>query len=265
VEYLHAIFKDAESSSLIPVPKLEKPTNQYAYIQKAAVSIRKMMNLDQGQMVEAQQIIDYMRSFPIVFIPVLWGEKGDQALVINLQKLHMFGLCINVETKICDFTFWLLHELAHILTPELSKEDAEMFADSFAGALLFPEACAKALIKRILKEAKTRTVAPICIFTAINSFLTENDKPILDFDIYGTSTNFLKSVPLLSDLLFRVKSPSAQEYINETSLYFGSDFWDALTKWIIENNKKASAVQTVLNIPLSDAKEVWAYLSKRNS
>ncbi|MBK5247492.1 MAG: helix-turn-helix transcriptional regulator, partial [Peptostreptococcaceae bacterium] len=90
VKYLHAIFKDADPSSLVSVPKLENPTNQYAYIQKATVSIRNMMNLDQSQVVKAQYIIEYMRSFPIVFIPVLWGERGDQALVIHLHKLHMF-------------------------------------------------------------------------------------------------------------------------------------------------------------------------------
>ncbi|MDA3832455.1 MAG: hypothetical protein PF495_03575, partial [Spirochaetales bacterium] len=198
------------------------------------------------------------------------------ALVIHLQKLHMFCLYVNVETKVCDFTFWLIHELAHILTPELSKEDSEMFADSFAGALLFPEARAKALseelssisnvglkVNRILEEAKILGVAPICICKEINRFLAEYNEPVLDFDTYGASSNFLKFVPLLSDLLFEAKLPSAQKYVEETSSYFGSAFWDALSVWVIENNKTSSAVQTVLNIPLSDAKEVWAYLNKK--
>ncbi len=276
MEYLHAIFKNAEPSSLMAIPNLKNPANQYAYIQKAATSIRKMMNLDQIQVIDTQHIIEYMRSFPIIFIPVLWGEKGDQALVIHLQKLHMFCLYVNVETKVCDFTFWLLHELAHILTPKLANEEAEVFADSFAGALLFPESRAQALneelssipnvglkITRVLEEANILGVAPICIFKEINRFLVEHNKAVLDFDIYGASTNALKSVPLLSDLLFEMKSPSAQKYIKKTSAYFGSDFWDTLSLWVTENNKTSSAVQIVLNIPLSDAKEVWAYLNKK--
>jgi len=86
---------------------------------------------------------------------------------------------------------------------------------------------------------------------------------VLDLDIYGASTNYLRSVPLLSDVLFEAKRPPAQKYIEVTSEYFGSDFWDALSTWVVENNKTSSAVQTVLNIPLSDAKEVWAYLNKK--
>ena len=276
MEYLHEIFKDAEPSSLLSIPNLKEPSNQYAYIQKAVASFRKILNLTQDQIVTPKHILNYMQSFPIVFIPVLWGEKGDQALVIHLQKLQVFCLYLNVETKVYDFTFWLLHELAHILTPGLVKEEAELFADSFAGALLFPEPCVQALFERIspisnvgikitmiLEEAKMRSVAPICIFKEINGFLTKNGMPVLDFDIYGASTNYLRSVPLLSDVLFEAKRPPAQKYIEVTSEYFGSDFWDALSTWVIENNKTSSAVQTVLNIPLSDAKEVWAYLNKK--
>lgn len=276
MEYLHEIFKDAEPSSLLSIPHLKEPSNQYAYIQKAVASFRKILNLTQDQIVTPKHILNYMQSFPIVFIPVLWGEKGDQALVIHLQKLHVFCLYLNVETKVCDFTFWLLHELAHILTPGLGKKEAELFADSFAGALLFPEPCVQTLFEKIspisnvgikitmiLEEAKMRSVAPICIFKEINGFLTKNGMPVLDFDIYGASTNYFRSVPLLSDVLFEAKRPPAQKYIEVTSEYFGSDFWDALSTWVVENNKTSSAVQTVLNIPLSDAKEIWAYLNKK--
>ncbi len=276
MEYLHEIFKDAEPSSLLSIPNLKEPSNQYAYIQKAAASFRRILNLRQDQIITPKHILDYMQLFPIVFIPVLWGEKGDQALVIHLQKLQVYCLYLNIETKVCDFTFWLLHELAHILTPGLAKKEAELFADSFAGALLFPEPCVQALFEKIsqvssvgvkitmiLDEAKMRSIAPICIFKEINGFLTKSEMPVLDFDIYGASTNYLRPVPLLSDVLFEEKAPSAKKYIEVTLTYFGPVFWNALSSWLIENNKTSSAVQTVLNIPLSDAKEVWAYLNKK--
>jgi len=41
--------------------------------------------------------------------------------------------------NIHDFKFWMAHELGHCLSPSLTGEDAEDFADGFVGALLFPK------------------------------------------------------------------------------------------------------------------------------
>lgn len=76
-------------------------------------------------------------------------------------------------------------------------------------------------------------------------------------------TNYRKNIPYLHTLLFEKDNPSVKEYIEKVSAFFGPTFWDALTQWIIENNKTSGAVQAVLHIPLSDAKEVFAYLTKK--
>ncbi|MBI9094124.1 MAG: helix-turn-helix transcriptional regulator [Sphaerochaeta sp.] len=276
MDLLDAIFKEKEPASLLAIPKLESPSLNYDYIQKAARTIRNLMNLKETQAVTLKHSIALMHTFQIILIPVLWTEKGDQALTIHLRKPNQFCLYLNIETKVCDLTFWLIHELAHILTPDLPQKEAEQFADSFAGALLFPQENAKKLGKelslvsntgsqiiRIQKEATTRSVAPTYIFKEINCYLERNDKPLLDINIFPASTNYRKSVPLLSDLLFEEKTPSAMQYIEKSSVFFGSAFWDTLTRWLIAQEKTSSTVQAVLNIPLIDAKEVYSYLTKK--
>ncbi|MGB4405670.1 MAG: helix-turn-helix transcriptional regulator [Sphaerochaeta sp.] len=276
MDLLDAIFKEKEPASLLAIPKLESPSLNYDYIQKAAQTIRNLMDLEETQAVTLKHIIALLHTFQIILIPVLWTEKGDQALTIHLREPNQFCLYLNIETKVCDLTFWLIHELAHILTPDLSQKEAEQFADSFAGALLFPRENAKKLGKelslvsntgsqiiRIQNEATIRSVAPTCIFKEINCYLERNDKPLLDINIFPASTNYRKSVPLLSDLLFGKKTPSAIQYIEKSSAFFGSAFWDALTRWLIAQGKTSSTVQAVLNIPLIDAKEVYSYLTKK--
>ena len=273
---LYEMYKDSEPASLLAIPKLENPNLEYDYIQKAAQTIRNLMGLDETQVVNLKNIIGLMHSFQIILIPVLWTEKGDQALTIHLREPNQFCLYLNIETKVCDLTFWLMHELAHILTPDLSLKEAEQFADSFAGALLFPEKRTQELanellpitnkgvqIIRILQEATNRGVAPTCIFKEINCFLDRKNKPLLDISIYPASTNYRKSVPLLSELLFKKNTPTAMQYIEESSDFFGSDFWESLKRWLIEQSKTSSTVQAILNIPLIDAKEVYSYLTKK--
>lgn len=276
MDLLNAIFKEKEPASLFAIPKLESPSLEYDYIQKAAQTIRNLMDLEETQVVTLEHIIGLMHTFQIILIPVLWTEKGDQALTVHLREPNQFCLYLNIETKVCDLTFWLIHELAHILTPDLPQKNAEQFADSFAGALLFPEKNAQKLGKelslisntgtqiiRILKEVNTRCVAPTCIFKEINCYLERNDNPLLDINIYPASTNYRKSIPLLSALLFEENTPSAMQYIEKSSIFFGSGFWDALTRWLIAQGKTSSTVQAVLNIPLIDAKEVYSYLTKK--
>lgn len=275
-DLLYSIFKNTEPSSLLAIPKLDRPSVEYTYVQKAAHTVRDMMKVDATETITLTHIIDLMRSFAIILIPVLWSEKGDQALTVHLFKPNIFCMYINLETQLCDFIFWLVHELAHILTPDLLGEDAERFADSFAGALLFPEACANKLaeelsstpnvgikINKILNNAKKRNIAPFCIYTEINRSLINKGEAELDFKPHGAMTNYRKNIPYLHTLLFEKDNPSVKEYIEKVSAFFGPTFWDALTQWIIENNKTSGAVQAVLHIPLSDAKEVFAYLTKK--
>ena len=41
---------------------------------------------------------------------------------------------INLDTHAHDFKFWMAHELGHAKAPDLRGDDAENFADMFAGA-----------------------------------------------------------------------------------------------------------------------------------
>jgi hypothetical protein len=80
---------------------------------------------------------------PLVpYLPFDWGKKGrhENALHIFLPDFMTTWVYLNLDVTVHDYKFWMGHELDHGLAPELTGDEAEDFADAFAGALLFPEA-----------------------------------------------------------------------------------------------------------------------------
>jgi len=76
------------------------------------------------------------------------------ALHIYLPDSQTTIVYLNLDTKLFDFKFWMLHELGHVKTRGLLDPAAtEAFADSFAYAPLVPKAIA---------EAGYQALAPIC-------------------------------------------------------------------------------------------------------
>ena len=83
---------------------------------------------------------------------VLWGTKKthENAIHIYLPDSQTTWVYLNLETNVHDFKFWMAHELGHCLSPSLSGNEAEDFADGFAGLLLFPKVLAESAYHQIL-------------------------------------------------------------------------------------------------------------------
>ena len=251
---------------------LQAPNLSNTYIQTTVKKFRDLLGLASNDLVTEKQLILNMLKTNTIFIPVLWSEKGDDALHVVLFSNDIHFIYINLQTKQCDFLFWLLHEQAHILTPSLKGKDAETFADLFAAEFLFPSSCAKDLynslamiqnpgicINRIIEIASSRGISPITIFTQVNRIAEEQGESPLRFSIYPATTNYLKTVKTVKDVLFEEEVPSVEKYIHVTSEYFGQRFWLAVQEWIVKSNKSPGAIQKLLDIPMSDAKGVWDY------
>lgn len=185
--------------------------------------------------------IPFFRKHGTIFIPVLWGENGDNALHVCLADGETHFIYINLEKKLSDFKFWLVHELSHIITPEMSESDADTFADLFASVFLYPEPCAKRLYARILpkedvgykinciiEEASAYAISPITVFKQLNAYANAYDKPILQFEIFGAAQNYTKTVKHVSEVLFEEDQPAVEKYISVSKNVFGDAFWNAL-------------------------------------
>jgi transcriptional regulator with XRE-family HTH domain len=258
---------------------LKSPSIDYDYIRKVADRVRKTIGVREGEEIRFEHLIGFFNELQAVIIPVLWGNKEnhENALHIYLPESMTTWIYLNLDCRIHDFKFWMAHELGHIYAPTLQGEAGEDFADAFAGALLFPHDLAKteyealqnlgdiwSQINHIKSLADKLVVSPLTVYYQINKNADYCGNPKIDLEsskaIYQATTNFNKQFQQVSEGLFGTKSPSPSRYITSAKEYFGSPFFDVLKKYLMEHHKSASFIQSVLNIPLLDAQNVYKEL-----
>lgn len=254
---------------------LRKPVNDYEYVQKAARKVREQIGVGETAEIRFENLISFFNKLNAVLIPVLWGhkDKHENALHIHLPESMTTWIYLNLDCKLHDFKFWMAHELGHVHAPQLQGDEGEDFAEAFAGALLVPTELAAveyakvahlpnvgAQVNRIKAIAERLVVSPITVFIEINKYAAHHGKTLLEFDIHGAATNFNKSFNPVSECLFATKEPSASRYIACARENFDSPFFDVLKKFLATNRKAASFVQSILNIPILDAQNVYEEL-----
>jgi len=267
------------NDSFFHPPALKKPKLEYRYIQKVANRIRKEIGVKNGDGINFNQIINKINEFESILIPVFHGNKDnhENALHIFLPSSKTTWIYLNLDTNIHDFKFWMAHELGHVLSPSLSGNEAEDFADTFAQAFLFSEEMAEntykelkrlrknnSRIKKILELSKSLTISPITIYKSIINFAEEYDKEriCLDPDIYAVSQNLNKQYLNVSESIINKKPLSAKLYIDIVQKTFKSKFFDIMRLYLSENNKSAGFIQSILDTSFLDAKEIHAELVK---
>ena len=130
---------------LIKPPTLKNPVNEYDYIQTVAEKIRSEIGVGPKEELTFAHLIKKFDELQAVLIPVMWGKKNnhENALHIYLPESMTTWIYLNLDVHAHDFKFWMAHELSHVLAPSLRENEGEDFADSLAGALIFPKSIAE--------------------------------------------------------------------------------------------------------------------------
>jgi transcriptional regulator with XRE-family HTH domain len=260
-------------------PFLKFPSTDYTYVQKAAKRVRMEIGVPEGEEVPFQKLIKYFNDLHAVIIPVLWGNKEnhENALHIYLPETMSTWIYLNLDCQVHDFKYWMSHELGHVYAPQLKGDDGEDFAEAFAAALLVPEELASceygtlsrftnigAQINRIKTVAEQLVVSPLTVYYEINKYAAHHGKTKIDLEsgkeIHKATSNFNKQFKPVSECLFGTKNPSTTRYMASAKEQFGSPFFDILKEYIKENHKSASFIQSILNIPLLDAQNIYEEL-----
>lgn len=264
---------------LAEIPTLKAPSTEYTYIQKAARRVRTEIGIGEGEEVKFLHLIKFFNELHAVIIPVLWGNKEnhENALHIYLPESTTTWIYLNLDCRLHDFKYWMSHELGHVHAPRLEINEGEDFAEAFAGALLVPEELAEreyAQLRRLsnigrrinhLKSIAERlVVSPLTVYAEINNFADHHKLPKIELEankeIYRATSNFNKQYELVSECLFKSKNPKPSQYISCAREQFDSSFFDVLKEYIGRHNKSASFIQSILNIPLLDAQNVYEEL-----
>lgn len=258
---------------------LKAPSSDYTYVHKVTKRIRKAIAVQEGDEIRFDSLISFFNHLQAVIIPVLWGnkEQHENALHIYLPESMTTWIYLNLDCRIHDFKFWMAHELGHIHAPKLQGEEGEDFAEAFAGALLIPQELAAceydelkkltdvwSKIDRIKLLAERLVVSPLTVYYEVNNHALHCGKQKIDLEtnkeIYKATTKFNMQFKPVNECLFGTKNLTPSRYILSAKEQFGSPFFDILKKYLVEHHKSASFVQSILNIPLLDARNVYKEL-----
>lgn len=250
---------------------ITSPTTEYDRLQVAVSQTRERLGIGEQAVMSYEHLIGEFHSCGAVLVPVLWGARGnhENALHIRLPKEDVTFIYLNLDTRLEDFKFWMAHELAHVFTPDLSgTEQGEDFADAFAGALLYPKACAEAayhqavrhtkpdaILSTLAHQAELHTISLNTIFQEVGKFAQATGLPMLPVDaktIHALRNSSLRG-PLVSEALFDPMPPSPQRYISACENTFQTSFFRALKRLIVEGGTGPAYLQQVLDTPLQDA------------
>jgi Zn-dependent peptidase ImmA (M78 family) len=280
-ELLKRLVKYLPRQELTRPPTLKNPTPQYDYVQQVAAQVRREMGLEKKDVIEFQNLSAKFSDLHAVIVPALWGERQHHgnALNIYLPDSQTTWVFVNLDSSVVDFKFWMAHELGHSLAPELTGDVGEDFADSFAQALLFPEAQAAKLraelqgtrsvpsrIARVRDEARKRVISPYTISRALEAYERAHGLPKTDFGQQGgfmrAVTNFVKGCQTVSQALFKELPPEPKAYAAVARSAFSSPFFEALAAFCREEQGAEHFIHRVLGLSLADAKALAGKLRR---
>lgn len=266
-------------------PVLKSPVCDYEYLRKVTAKVREDINLGLTDEVDFTHLIRRFTDLHAVVVPVLWGSKQrhENAVHIYLPDSQSTWVYLNLDTNVHDFKFWMAHELGHCLSPSLEGDEAEDFADAFAATLLYPHELAEktyvsissqfspaAKIAHVIELAEKLTISPYTVINQTNKYAASIGKPEIQLSksaFPGAVTNFNKGYQKLSEALFgdveldELGKPSARNYIEKAADAFETPFFELLKKYLKEQDKGPGYVQTVLDMPLLDARSIHAELT----
>lgn len=256
---------------------LKTPSTDYNYLQELSKIIRKDIGLKSTSNIDFRHLVKLFSDKQTVLIPVLWGkkEKHENALHIFLPDSMTTWVYLNLDVEVHDFKFWMTHELGHILSPNLRGDKAEDFADAFAGALLFPKDLARksyhkvmnvkfntgAQINVIKEIAEEHLISPITVYYEINNYANYKKLPKITINnIFASAKNLSKQYYTVSESLFDSKHPKAKKYIKFSDDTLESPFFNSLKNYLLDNDKGYGYIQSILDIPLMDARKISSVL-----
>lgn len=277
--YLQPLVAHLDVDELIGPPSLKNPSCDYRYLQSLAARIRRELDIAEKEPFEFTELIDLFHQHQAIIVPTLWGHKSkhENALHLHLPESRTTWIYLNLDVEIHDFKFWMAHELGHVLTVDLLRDgrldQAEDFADAFAGALLFPEPLAKRAhvdyekanddddrLNTLGEWAEKHTISPFSVYREIEKYALAHGKdstPLEGKVLHAYIAAFNKRFQTLSEALFAGTAPTADHFMRIAQENFGTGIYSALGSYVKVHDPGPGVIATILGVTPMDAK---AYL-----
>lgn len=259
--------------------QITSPSNEYHKLQLAVAQTRERLGIGEKAVLKYSHLIGEFKNCGAILVPVMWGTRGnhENALHVRLPKEDVTFIFLNLDTRIEDFKFWMAHELAHVYTPDLAgTEEGEDFADAYAGALLFPKACAEhtyhealkqgheeGILAVFLEQAHEHEISLNTVFQQVKQYARSERLPHLPVEensIHAVRNSF--AGPLISETLFEPLPPTPSRYLSDAGNVFQSDFFHALKRMFHARETGPAYLQQILNTSIHDARALHEELRR---
>jgi transcriptional regulator with XRE-family HTH domain len=275
---LEQLAENLPFDTLESPPRLTAPSISYEYLQRVSKKVRSEIGVNSEEPIKFTQLVDRFSKHNAILIPVLWGKKDghENAIHVLLPKSGTTWVYLNLDTYLPDFKFWMAHELGHVYSPSLSGQDAEKFADAFAGALLFPEAVAaraylelagqttqKARLEVLQRYADKYQISNYSVYKEANSYASAYKKKLIEIkpqSLHSVRHGANQNHGTLAETLWSKDRPSPKEYVKDAAATFKTPFFSTLAEFLKSEARSAAFVQAMLDIPLLDAKALHSEL-----
>ncbi len=253
-------------------PYLIEPKIDENYISSVTKEIKSSID-NNVKNISISDIVKIFDSYKAILIPILWGEKNKHknALHIFLPKSSTTWVYVNLNTKVHDFKFWMIHELGHIIAPTLVETTAERFADSFAEEFLFGnEEAIKVvdeikdynkeglIIEKILSIANERQISPYTIHSKLKK--NTSNKLISGIEIGPILGSYNKQQQTFAESISLNNNPTAKQYIDKVEEVFNTPFFELLKKAKNEIIVTPDYLKRILDIQILEARSIYEYL-----
>lgn len=277
--FIQQVSRYSQAGSGLTIAPLNNPRGDYDYAAMAADFFRRQLNLPRK--IESPDLVRWFKLFGINLIPAFWGDKQyyGNALRVSLPKGSTW-VVLNLDSKVCDFLFWMAHEIGHSIAPALEGSESEKFADNFANALLYPPSEADALYARlpslrgaavgaIVRKAKEWNVSPYTVLTALRHAEKRHGsgKSILppDSAVMAAARRSVDDATV-AERVFGKGMPSPKEFVEQSEQWMMTEFFAALAGYLAKlglDNMPIGSVAHLLGLSPDDAYGLITYLAKR--
>lgn len=251
-------------------PKITHPSTAYAAVQKYAGQFKRELGVDGVPAV--RHLVDFLTRCDVVIVPVRWGDQRFPAngLHVYLPESASTWVYVNLDSKVTDLRFWILHEIAHALTPSLrvTTEEAEVFADAFAGAVLFSGEQAREVYHRVADQstdaeaikialgvARRHEVSAWTIYKELNRYAKSNNLPEVEIALGPVIAKSERAVPIVAHDLFGSALPAAKQFMEQTRDWLRTPFFELLGQ-AVHDGGGVGLVASVLGLSMAEAAEL---------
>ncbi|MFA7288561.1 MAG: helix-turn-helix domain-containing protein [Melioribacteraceae bacterium] len=259
---------------------LLSPKNDIEYIEQIVIVLKKKYQIVSH--VAIKDIDKILRDYNAHLVPVLWGSEDNTSngIHIKLPESGTDWIYINLDSFIYDFKFWILHELAHLLSPDFQPiEESEDFANNFAAEFLFSIKDAKIFYDEIVElnidDVKIRLfdkgmellISPYTIYKQVNKYLELNK--LQKYDIPEVVNSFMNYLPgdhkkTVAEMFIQKVNSSAKEYLTLIETEFDDLFVNALMSYYRNEKFSIGFIRNIFHISLQDAQNIFDEIVKRN-